>query len=103
MQFHHPAEVISFDHRVVANVEIIHFDEENKFLYTLIPRSLTGAPVPFPNNEVYNLVYTSYERIHFFNIRFILICRDASTQILKSNQLSIFHNGIKAASSTTVS
>lgn len=70
MQFHQPAEVISFDHRVVANVKVVHFDQNNNTLYTLIPRSLSGSPVPFSTTEVYNLVYSSYEEIHFFKIVF---------------------------------
>ncbi|MCK2000246.1 PilZ domain-containing protein [[Brevibacterium] frigoritolerans] len=68
MQFHQVAEVISNDHRVLANVKIVNYDEQNKVLYTLIPRSLSGSPVPFSSNEVYNLIYSSYEHIHFFKI-----------------------------------
>jgi hypothetical protein len=68
MQFHQPAEVISFDHRVLANVKIVQFDEENQVLFTLIPRSLSGSPVPFSNSEVYNLIYSAYDNIHFFKI-----------------------------------
>lgn len=70
MQFHQPAEVIADDHRVIANVKIVFFEEDNETLYTLIPRSLNGSPVPFANTEFYNLVCTSYESLHFFKVVF---------------------------------
>ncbi|MGF9891797.1 PilZ domain-containing protein [Priestia megaterium] len=70
MQFQRPAEVISNDHRVLTNVEIVYFEEEKNYLYTLIPRSLNGSPVSFSTEQVYNLVYTSYQNIHFFKVSF---------------------------------
>ncbi len=70
MVFHQPAEIISTDHRAVSKVKLIHFDGENNILYSLIPRNLNGLPLPFSTNEVYNIVYTSYEEIHFFKVQF---------------------------------
>lgn len=70
MHFHQLAEVISSDHRVVANVKIVRFIQEEATLYTLIPRNLNGSPIPFSSNEIYNLIYSSYEEIHFLKIMF---------------------------------
>ncbi|MGF7535410.1 PilZ domain-containing protein [Bacillus mexicanus] len=70
MQFHQTAEVITNDHRFLTNVKIVDYNQEKQELYTLIPRSLTGSPVPFSTNEEYNLIYSSYESIQFFKIFF---------------------------------
>lgn len=70
MQFHQPAEVITNDHRVIATVKIVKIDDDNQYIYTLIPRSFSGSPVPFGTTEEYNLVYSTYEYIHFFKIQY---------------------------------
>ncbi|XIH10785.1 hypothetical protein C1N87_30660 (plasmid) [Priestia aryabhattai] len=70
MHFQRPAEIISNDHRVVTTVEIVYYEEGDTYLNTLIPRTLNGSPVPFSTEEVYNLIYTSYQHIHFFKLSF---------------------------------
>lgn len=62
------AEIISDDHRVLANVSIIKADEET--VLTLVPRGSTGAPVTFPSNQAYNLIYSTHEYIYFYKVTF---------------------------------
>ena len=68
MKKHQVAEIISDDHRVLANVNIIDANEES--VLTLVPRGTTGAPVTFPCTEVYNLIYSTHEFIYFYKVRF---------------------------------
>lgn len=70
MNFEQPADIITNEHRVKATVNILGVDMSRRSLYTLIPRTPSGIPIPFNQQEIFNLTYANVYEIHFFKIRF---------------------------------
>lgn len=70
MNIEQQADIITNDHRLKARVNIIGIDDANNKLYTEIPRSLSGTPIPFNQQDVYNLTYANAYEIHFLKIRY---------------------------------
>jgi hypothetical protein len=87
---HQVAEIISDDHRVLANVTIMTANESS--VITLVPREGTGAPIALPCTEVLNLIFSTHEFIYFYKIRFVeLTVHDGKPcylyEVLESKQM----------------
>lgn len=87
------ADIITNDHRVKATINIVGIDNEHSCLYTTIPRNFAGTPVPFNQQEEYNLTYSNVYDIHFFKIRFSRLTEYKDKTVFRFEIIE--HNQIK--------